>query len=327
MSVYNRNVLLLQEKWADIRPELGLSNSFHNVLTTFARFSNNNKFHIIHHDEALITYGKHIDTFLVDYCIKYSIDTIIIMLVGKSPSNPSEETYKKLRAAGIYLVFLWPDSGGDPDYGILKAHELIQYGLNVLWDNPKSRWHDSFPEVYNIMKLWVPQDLSFFYPVENQDIECSFIGSTTNYQDRNYFINNLKQVMPSFKIKGGQRQDALGMDEYASFIRRSKISLGFPLSLAQFWQTKGRIFEIFASKSMLLEMKNPATPQLFEPGVDYIEFEQVSDLIEKIEYYLKNKEERKKIAAAGHKKYMENYTANHYWKAIFDRIEKDTKII
>ncbi len=78
---------------------------------------------------------------------------------------------------------------------------------------------------------------------------------------------------------------------------------------------------------MLLEMKNPATPQLFEPGVDYIEFEQVSDLIEKIEYYLKNKEERKKIAAAGHKKYMENYTANHYWKAIFDRIEKDTKII
>ena len=315
-----KSILILNEKYCDTKPELGLSNSFHNIITSYAKSRNDNLFHVIHHDESLNLYGKHVDTFLLNYCIQYNIRAIIIMLAGGSPSNPSVETYQSLKDHGIHLSFFWPDSGLSPNYGILMAQELSKFGLQYLWDNPCSPQHNALPFNPKIIKLWVPQDLSFFYPSE-QTIDVRSIGSR-KYPDRTYFLSFLKGVA-GFVSCGGQREDMLGMDEYAKFIRSSKISINFSLSLAQFYQTKGRIFEIFASKSMLLEYRNPSTSQLFEAGKDYIDFSEPKELLDKINYYLYNEKERLDIAESGYQKYMTHYTAKHYWDIVVENIEND----
>ncbi len=285
------NVLILNEKFCDYSPSMGLSNSFHNVLNTYIKSRDDNKVHIIHHDEALLLYGKTPDDYLLDYCSKYSINVVIITLLGKSPSNPSNELLRKLKESGVYLAFQWPDSGLDPNE--------------------------------NIIRLWTPEDTSFFHPAENQDIKYSFVGSTNNYKDREHFLGYIVKAFPDFLIAGGQRQQALGPDAYASVIRRSKISLNFSISISRFFQLKGRVFESLFSRSLLVEFRNPSTRELFTPDVDYIEFDTAPELIEKIRYYSENEEERKKIAENGHQKCVNHYSSKHYWNAIFDRINKD----
>jgi spore maturation protein CgeB len=74
---------------------------------------------------------------------------------------------------------------------------------------------------------------------------------------------------------------------------------------------------------MLLEYKNPSTRKYFDPNIDYVEFENGPDLVEKINYYISHPQEAEKIAENGHAKYNSNYSAFHFWKKIMDRIESE----
>ena len=80
------------------------------------------------------------------------------------------------------------------------------------------------------------------------------------------------------------------------------------------------MWEILASRSMMLERKNDSTSKMLTPGEDYVEYENVEDLKNKINYYLNNPEERDKIASRGHETYKEKYTATHFWKKTFGAI-------
>jgi glycosyltransferase involved in cell wall biosynthesis len=317
----NKNkVLLCFEKYCDLNPDMKLTNSYHNFLNTFSRSCSNYIFHTMHYDEANLVYGKHIDEILVDYCKKWNIKIINFILLGGSTTNPSIETFKKLKELNIYLCFHWPDTGFN--WGLQTIQELDQVSdLHVLWDNPSSAYHDSFNFSKKHLKMWVPQDLTFYYPSSTQDINASFVGST-RYRDRQYFLSKLIKQYPEIAICGGQREDNLSPELYAEIIRRSKIGLNFSLNPSGFFQTKGRVFEIIASQSMLIEFKNPSTSKLFKPGEDYVEFENEIDLADKIKYYLSNEKERKEIALNGYKKYQENYTDKHFWNKIMNTIEQ-----
>ncbi len=124
-------------------------------------------------------------------------------------------------------------------------------------------------------------------------------------------------------MRGGQREEKLSPHQYAELIRRTKIGLNFSLSPAMFHQTKGRVFEILASGSMLLEFKNPATESLLTNGVDYVDFNSSHELIDKIRYYVEHEDERLKIANQGYETYQKKYTAQIFWDTIMDRIKND----
>jgi hypothetical protein len=316
-----KKVLLCFEKYCDLNPDMKLTNSYHNFLNTFSRSCPEYVFHTMHYDESKLVYEKHIDEILPQYCSKWDIKIVIFILLGGSDTNPSLSTYSKLRDMGVYLCFHWPDTG--PGWGTETIKSLSGYSdLHISWDNPRSRFHDNFKFPDNHINLWVPQDPTYFYKENVQDIEISFAGSS-RYLDRQFFLHHAQKECPELLICGGQREANLSPELYAEVIRKSKIGLNFSLSPANFFQTKGRIFEILASCSMLLEFKNPSTSKLFTPNEDYVEFENERDLVNKIKYYVSHQEERCKIAMSGYKKYMENYTAEHFWKKIMSRIEEE----
>ena len=325
MKKKGKKVLLCFEKYCDFNPDMKLSNSYHNFLNTFSSSCPDYIFHAIHYDEAQLVYGKSIDEVLVDYCSKWKIDVILFILLGPSETvnvNPSLNTLKKLKEMGIYLCFNWPDTG--PGWGSQTIKSLEGYSdLHISWDRPRSPYHDSFPFPKTYETLWPPQDPNLYYKQSEQKIGVSFVGSS-NSPDRQHFLNYAKRNYPDLLICGGQREECLSPEEYANTIRSSKIGINFSISLAGFYQLKGRVLEIAASCSMLLELKNPSTAGMFEPGKDYVEFESQKELVDKIRYYTEHEEERSQIALNGHNKYKSSYTAFHFWKKIMDRIESET---
>jgi glycosyltransferase involved in cell wall biosynthesis len=321
MSKLRNNVLMVTEKWCDGTPDLALTNNFHNLFNTFSQTQPDYRFNTIHLDEAGVVYNKPVDGFLVEYCKKWKVDIIIYCLLGGSPLNPSHYTHKALKELGVYQVFMWPDTG--PGWGTQTIQELGDLAdLHISWDNPRSPYHDTFKYPSNHLQLWVPQDKYLFYKQSEQDIEVSFIGSA-RYYDRHLFVRHLMSQVPTVVIRGGQREEKLTPEGYAELIRRSKISINFSLSPAQFFQTKGRVFEVLACGSMLLEFKNPATASLLIPDQDFVQFDSPQDLVNKIKYYTEHQDERAKIAEQGWKTYQEKYTSQIFWDTIMTRIQKD----
>ena len=74
--------------------------------------------------------------------------------------------------------------------------------------------------------------------------------------------------------------------------------------------------EIMASGGFLLTNFQADLLQHFTPNEDFVYFESINDLLNKIDYYLSHENERKQIAKSGRIKVSKNYN----YKTIFDQI-------
>jgi spore maturation protein CgeB len=66
--------------------------------------------------------------------------------------------------------------------------------------------------------------------------------------------------------------------------------------------------EILGAGQFLLSEDFPEAKELFEIDKELVVFNSLSELEEKIDYYLFHDKEREKIARAGYKKVKENYS-------------------
>ncbi len=310
-----KRVLFCTERWCDGRPYTAHTNHTHNLFNTFSQCCPN-AYNNLYIDESQQVYGQHIDSILPQYCQQYNVDIIFFSMLGHSPMNPSLNCCAALKQMGVFNAFMWPDSN-ENDLKTQDEYDPI-IDLNIVWDNPRSTYHDNRVRKEKDLYLWVPEDTTMFHP-DTQDIDVSFIGSLRQPY-RAECINYAKQHVPSLVVNGGQREVNLTPYEYARLIRRSKISINFSLSPG-YNQVKGRVYEILASESMLLEDKNGATSQLFTPGKDYVEFGSKADLVYKINYYLEHEDERLDIASQGYYTYIEKYSTQKFWDTIMERIE------
>ena len=289
------------EKWCDGDPKKGITNNYHNLIGTFAN-SKKGKFSAAFIDEAALK-GSHIDSLGEGI---EEFDTIVVSFLGNSPVNPSLETCHRL-AKTHKLCFVWPDTGYAWSQNKIKS--LSDY-LHVSWGG-----EDVGKLCSNHHFLWAPQDETLYYP-DDKTLNVSFAGSLNGYSDRKPYLDYVNRNEPVVSIRGGQREEALTPLEYASVLRKSKININFCESPSGKDQMKGRVIEIIASDSLLLEKKNSITSKFLTPGKEYVEFTSKEDLEDKIKYYLHNDKERIEISSNGYNKYKDNYSSEIFWNKI-----------
>lgn len=159
--------------------------------------------------------------------------------------------------------------------------------------------------------------------------EVSFVGFET--EDRERYVNLLKNKLKINLFIAGYGWERYG-GKYLSFEQmnetfiNSKINLCFTRTFNNKKQWKGRIFEVMLQGGFLLTEYVPYLEKYFEIGKELDCFDSEKELLEKVEYYLKHEEERKKIAKNGWKKCIENYTPYHKMLKVFTEIEKETKV-
>ena len=313
-------VLFVTEKWCDANPKKGLTNNYHNLFKTFKGAFPNTQFNIAHMDEYSLIKKKHIDTFLPILIDRSEPDIVVFSLLGKSHLNPTDISYEHIREKGCKTIFMWPDVFDG--WGIPEIEELNEKGfadLHVCWGSERNVVNN----IKNLIWLWAPQDENLYYPTDKEQvIDVSFLGSP-RYPERQKYLTYLATNGPPIHIGGGQREEGLIPERYADLMRHSKISLNFPEGPDGYDQCKGRVWEILASKSLLLERKNKPIENFLKPNVHYVEFENIEDLVEKIQYYLNNDKERDYIVNKGYEIYKKKYNSTIFWNEIMKGINYD----
>ena len=307
------NFLFITEKWCDGLPEKGLTNNFHNLFSTFKKANPQIKFNVVHLDEVALKLKTHLDNVIADVYKKTKPEYVIFSLLGNSHLNPTIKTFQFLKSKNVKMIFMWADVSSM--YGQKEIeHDLVDYtDLHVCWGSEKN-----VNTKTKTLWLFAPQDESLYYP-DNQNIDVSFIGSL-RYLERQQSLQYLINKGTKININGGQREAGLTPQIYSMLIRNSKINLNFAQGPNGVFQCKGRVWEILASKSLLIEKINNATTLHLTPGMHYVAYDDLDDLNRKIRYYLINNEERNIITQNGYNLYKEKFTYRHFWDTVLNSI-------
>jgi len=127
------------------------------------------------------------------------------------------------------------------------------------------------------------------------------------YRSKNPIKNFLKQLLSGFRYKKVYQGEAWGID-MLKIIAQSKITFNSHGDIAKGHAVNMRMFEATGVGSLLITDYADNITDFYEPDKEIICYKNMDEAIEKINYYLKHDEERKKIALAGQKKTLENYT-------------------
>ena len=82
-------------------------------------------------------------------------------------------------------------------------------------------------------------------------------------------------------------------------------------------QIKGRVFDMGLSGTVMICNRNPDLYEFYEPGKEFVEFENMEECISKVKYLLRNEKERRAIAEAYYKRTKNEHLWSHRFAKLF----------
>ncbi len=221
-----------------------------------------------------------------------------ISFVGSLYNEPKHRLYDKFAGVSFYAKG-YLDAIIDAQkkvYGYYFLSELLNDGIL----EELQRVYPTDPNAPSVMK---PRDIYADYvlarqvtALERQEI-ITLLGQRMPNQNIKLFTNNMQTNIAGVKTYG---QVDYNM-EMSYVFANSKINLNITLKSIK-TGIPLRVFDIMGSKGFLLTNYQEEMLQYFEPGVDFVYYENYEDLLSKAEYYLTHEAERLEIAENGYRK-------------------------
>jgi len=303
-------MLFIESLWLDQNKEVGVTNSEHYLWNTWKQYAGEENFKLFSFDEYLDKHGEPGDRACLELVEEWKPDAVFLDWHIGSDKNPTPDTLREIHNK-IPIIEIWWDH-------LWNAHiivgEMIQYwvNLNVVVDTSAFFKQVNEPDKY--LFLWTPQDKNLYYPGDKY-IDAGFYGRVKKC-DREKIIEGLKTEIPGFVHAGGRKEHPFSRDEYAKAYCNTAMVVNFSSSKSGMPQLVGRTIEATLAGCLLLEEKNPETAGMFEPGKEYVEWENYEDLKNKIKYYTEHRDERKAIADAGCARATKYYNSNVWWDTV-----------
>lgn len=264
-----------------------------------------------HGKEAQYHYDGEVDHNILSKVDEVKPDVIIYSGPAAGKCKPQDSTFAEIKKSARTIALVC--DGGCPDW-----HPILrEYAANGLFDrmvnidgNPN--WPSRACD-FTFVGLIDP----VYYGLEREKtIRFGFAGGD-GAKSRRDAISILKEKCG---LVIGERSEAWGTYEnYAQFMLRTKSVVNFPETGSQkTFHVKYRIIESGLAKCCVFERKNPITELYFEPGKDYVEYETIDDLVEKVNSI--SDEEMISKAQSLHDKVVSQYGADKAWKKVFESL-------
>jgi spore maturation protein CgeB len=192
-----------------------------------------------------------------------------------------------------------------------------------------------------------PQILKLCGNIHKKEIDFSFIGNLTmNHSKRIHMINELMKktelkffgtgvnllsyrssILTKFLLRNVYKKrvsgQVWGIEMYKT-LQNSKITFNSHIDISGQFAGNMRMYEATGMGSMLLTDGKYSQQKNFDDN-EVVYYENVNDAIEKLEYYLRNDDERNKIAINGQKRTLENYNYQRSTSQLLEYFHKYTK--
>ena len=226
-----------------------------------------------------------------------------VSFVGSLYNEPKHRLYDKFAGVSPYAKG-YLDAIIDAQkkvYGYYFLGELLDDGIL----EELQRVYPTDPNAPSVMK---PRDIYADYvlarqvtALERQEI-LTLLGQRMSDYEIKLFTNNVQT-----NIKGVQVAGQVDYNKEMPYVfANSKINLNITLKSIK-TGIPLRVFDIMGSKGFLLTNYQEEMLQYFEPGVDFVYYENYEDLLSKADYYLTHEEERLAIAENGYCKVCEEH--------------------
>ncbi len=188
--------------------------------------------------------------------------------------------------------------------GIVNAQQNV-YGYNFIEDSLSKDIIESFQKELNILSSnddyyddmsGYLADLFIGYKCTEQE-RINTISAISKYFNMDLYTNSDASMLPNVNYRGIADTNT----EMPKIFKCSKINLnttnraiksGIPL----------RIFDIMGCGGFVISNYQPEIPEYFIPDTDIVLYDSIGDLLEKIDFYLKNDSPREQIARNGYEK-------------------------
>lgn len=263
--------------------------------------------------EAQYHYSGEVDHNILRKVQQYKPDVVIYSGPAEGNCLPMNSTFEEIRknAKTVCLVC----DGGCPNWhpllDVYKRENIFDLVINIDGN------HD-WPKRSNDLTFWGLIDPSYYAKASKKDIDLGFAGGNGSKHRRDA-LEKLKRyglVVPARSEQWGTYQ------EYADFMLRCRMVVNFPeTGSGKAMHLKYRIIESGLAKCCVFEKSNPVTKRYFTPGEDYVEYEDLDDLEEKIKKALTNPDDVENKAIALKVKVERKYLPVRAWQEVFNSLK------
>jgi len=211
----------------------------------------------------------------------------------------------------IFLIENYPYNGWVPDlseskklkvFWSIDSHVALYDHMNMC---DKNKIDIVLNSVYGHDRFFTNQKTYYFPNAYPDDLICPLniekvhdVGFCGNINNRGSWMDEIKN---KFNLKIDEF--VIGNDMVESI---NKYKIHFNRNISD--DLNYRTFETLGCKTFLLTNETPGLSELFDIGNHLVTYDSVSDLFEKIDYYLNNEYDRMVISQSGYDHVVKNHT-------------------
>jgi spore maturation protein CgeB len=198
-------------------------------------------------------------------------------------------------------------------YSYIDVFEYLNEKIDI--------WSKEFVELsrhFMFLQKWIERS-QLFESLSESNIEIHMYGGMKSSYMGGNFNARIKHKIPNLHI-----HDFLDKHtELPKLYNSSKINLcctQFPRACHE------RVFQTAACGAFILHEYKEDASALFEPGKEIVMYKKLEELPDLIKYYLKNEDERKKIAANARKRFLSEHTPLHRAKKFMEIVGEKYRV-
>ena len=263
-----------------------------------------------------------------------------ILFIGKGEAF-SADTLKKVRHLGITVVLWYGDIRSNPEPWLLTLlPEVDYYFMSSGGETLKEYFVKGSPKTAAYFFNPTDPDLTEKYS-EGKSITSKVVFTGSNYS---FVGNERKSVIEALKKRndvtffGGADQsrslvkrviakatrkpvgNRVRGEDYINAIKNTGIGVGVSAFHNVDYYTSDRLSHYLTFGTFYLPYKYPGIEKFFDYGKEIIWFSDVSELSTKLDYYLKEKDERELIASKGQQRALKEYNTQNIVGMMLDII-------
>jgi spore maturation protein CgeB len=285
-------------------PARGFSYEFSNFLPALRRMGNEVEL-FESFDRGIYQNSYDLNKSLIDRVAKLKPDLIFFVIVNYEIWR---ETLLLVRKSTPCITVCW-STDDSWKFKPVSQHIADCFDFYVTTYGDAMRHAKSIGLTNFRKSQWAADSSSLLEPVCHRDcdFEVTFVGAA--YGNRKRRVIELKERGVEVQCFGyGWPSGPISNDFMREVFRKSFINLSFDdspkviggLSWRYDRQIKARNFEVLGHGGFLLTDALPELDEYLEPGKDFVRFEGIDELAEKIEFYRKYPESRDDVALSGH---------------------------